>query len=94
MAAHEALSQRIVVRAHMGSLSRDELGDYLAHLLRRAGTELQLFEPAALEALHQATSGLPRKVNLLAHHAMTAAALAKAKTVSAEHMTAAMPEVA
>jgi general secretion pathway protein A len=94
MAAHDALSQRIVVRAHMGSLTRDELGDYLGHLLRRAGTELPLFEPAALEALHQATSGLPRKVNLLAHHAMTAAALAKAKTVSAEHLTAAMPEVA
>lgn len=93
MAAHEALSQRIVVRHHLGGLARDELPGYLTHLLRRAGTELPLFEPAAQEAIFQATSGLPRKVNLLAHHAMLAAAVAKAKAVSAEHVQAAMPEV-
>jgi type II secretory pathway predicted ATPase ExeA len=52
-----------------------------------------LFEPAAIEALFQATSGLPRKVNLLAHHALMAAALAKAKAASAEHVQAALPEV-
>jgi hypothetical protein len=50
-------------------------------LLRLAGTELPLFEPAALEAIYHATSGLPRKVNGLAHHALTAAALAKRQTV-------------
>ncbi|WP_242396433.1 hypothetical protein [Anaeromyxobacter oryzisoli] len=38
---------------------------------------MPLFEPAALEAIHHATSGLPRKVNLLAHHALTAAVLGK-----------------
>jgi type II secretory pathway predicted ATPase ExeA len=93
MAVHEALSQRIVVRHHLGGLAREELPAYLTHLLRRAGTELPLFEPAAQEALFQATSGLPRKVNLLAHHAMLAAALGKAKAVSIEHVQAAMPEV-
>lgn len=92
MAAHEALSQRIVVRYHMQSLSRDELPDYLAHLLRLAGSELPLFEPSAMEAIYQATSGLPRKVNLLAHHALMAAALAKHKAVSSEHVQAAMAE--
>ena len=39
------------------------LGAYLTHLLRRAGTELPLFEPAAVEAIFQATQGLPRKIN-------------------------------
>ena len=93
LAAHEALAQRIVVRAHVPGLSRDELEPYLAHLLRRAGTELQLFEPAALEAIFQATSGLPRRINRLAHYALAAAAVAKAKTASAEHVTQALPEV-
>jgi general secretion pathway protein A len=92
MAVHEALSQRVVVRHHMGGLTRDELAQYLAHLLRLAGTELPLFEPAALEAIYHATSGLPRKVNGLAHHALTAAALAKRQTVTAEHVQAAIPE--
>jgi type II secretory pathway predicted ATPase ExeA len=92
MAVHEALSQRIVVRHHVGGLTRDELPAYLGHLLRLAGTELPLFEPPALEAIHHATNGLPRKVNLLAHHALIAAALAKAQTVTAEHVQAALPE--
>jgi type II secretory pathway predicted ATPase ExeA len=93
LAAHEALDQRIVVRAHVSGLSRNELEPYIAHLLRRAGTELQLFEPAALEATFQATSGLPRKVNRIAHYALLAAAVAKAKTVTAEHVTAALGEI-
>lgn len=93
MAVHEALNQRIVVRHHFAGLDREELPLYLTHLLRLAGTELPLFEPAALEALFQATSGLPRKVNLLAHHTLHAAALARAKAVSAEHVQAAMSEV-
>jgi type II secretory pathway predicted ATPase ExeA len=94
MAVHEALSQRIVVRHHLGGLSREELSAYLVHLLRLAGTELPLFEMPALEAVFQATSGLPRKVNLLAHHALNAAALVRARTVTAEHVQAALPEVA
>lgn len=93
MAVHEALAQRIVVRHHLGGLTREELPRYLTHLLRLAGTELPLFEPAAMEALFQATSGLPRKVNLLAHHALMAAALAKGKVVAAGHVEAALPEV-
>jgi type II secretory pathway predicted ATPase ExeA len=93
MAVHEALSQRVVVRGHVAGLTRDEIGPYLAHLLRLAGTEIELFEPATQEALFQACSGLPRKVNLLAHHALMAAALAKAKTVNTEHIQAAMAEV-
>jgi general secretion pathway protein A len=67
MAVHEALAQRIVVRYHLPALTREEVPSYLAHRLRLAGTELALFEPAAHEALFQATGGLPRKLNLLAH---------------------------
>jgi general secretion pathway protein A len=93
MAVHEALSQRVVVRYHLPPLSRDETGAYLTHLLRRAGTELPLFEPAAVEAIFQAAQGLPRKINQLAHHSLVAAAVAKAKAASADHVAAALPEV-
>ena len=94
MAAYEALNQRIVVRYHMSGLSRDEVSAYLGHLLRLAGTELPLFETAVIEALFQATQGLPRKVNLLAHHALLAAAVAKAKAVSLDHIQIALQETA
>lgn len=94
MAVHEPLAQRIVVRYHLGPLTGTELGEYLAHLLRLAGTELPLFEPAAVEAIYQATQGVPRRVNTVAHHALIAAALAKARTASIDHVQAALAEVA
>lgn len=94
MAALDALAQRIVVRAHVRGLARDEMGPYLAHRLRLAGTEVPLFEPPTVEAIFQASSGLPRKANGLAHHALFAAAIAKAKSVTTEHVQAAMQEVA
>jgi type II secretory pathway predicted ATPase ExeA len=67
---------------------------YLLHRLRLAGTEVNLFEPPAQEALFQATGGLPRKINLLAHHALLAAALERSIVVAAHHVEAALPEVA
>ena len=93
MTVHEALSQRIVVRHHVGGLERDEVRLYLEHLLRIAGTEVQLFDEPAVEALFQATNGLPRMVNRLAHHALNAAAVTKAKTVAADHVETALAEV-
>ncbi len=93
MAVHESLTQRIVVRMNLDGLAREELPQYLRHRLRLAGTELALFEPAAVEALYQATHGLPRKVNRLAHYGLSAAALGKARTVTAEHLAAALAEV-
>ena len=47
-----------------------------------------------MEAIYQASSGLPRKADGLAHHALFAAAIAKAKSVTTEHVQAAMQEVA
>ena len=94
MTVHESLAQRIVVRHHLAGLSREELPDYLTHRLRRVGCELPLFEPPAVEALFQATQGTPRKVNRLAHYALTSAALHRAKRVATEHVQAALEEIA
>lgn len=92
MAVHESLDQRIVMRYHLGGLEREELPEYLAHRLRIACCELPLFEPAAVEAIFQATQALPRKINRLAHYALAAAAIAKAKSVTAGHVQAALTE--
>jgi type II secretory pathway predicted ATPase ExeA len=93
MAALDALAQRIVVRANVRGLAREEMGPYLAHRLRLAGTELPLFEPPTVEAIYQAASGLPRKANSIAHHALFAAAIGKAKSVTTEHVQAALQEI-
>lgn len=93
MSVHESLAQRVVVRLHLGGLARDELKSYVEHRLHLAGTSLPLFEPGALEALYQATHGLPRKINRVAHYALSAAALAKARQITAAHVQCAVEEV-
>ena len=86
MAVHESLSQRIVVRHHHPGLQRDELQPYLAHQLHLAGCQLPLFDPPAVEALFQASRGLPRQVNRIAHFALAAAALDQARTIGIRHL--------
>ena len=93
MAVHESLSQRLVVRHHLTGLEREELDAYLTHRLHLAGCELPLFEPPAVEALFQSARGLPRQINRIAHYALSAAALDKARTVNAEHLQTALDEL-
>ena len=57
------------------------------HKMRRGGKH---GSGAAAMGMANAPTGW---LTLLAHHALIAAALAKAKTVSAEHVQAALPEV-
>ena len=93
MAVHESLSQRLVVRHQFGRLGRDELDDYLAHRLRLAGCELPTVRAARRRGAVPGFRGLPRQINRTAHYVLSAAALAKARTVDAEHMQHALDEL-
>lgn len=67
------LLQRIAFHYRLGSLKKGELALYLAHRLRVAGFRGEsLFTPAALRALHRASRGTPRLINILAHKALLA----------------------
>src|SRR6266508_1931451 len=66
----EAFAQRIGVAYHVGALDAGETGGYLEHRLAVAGRAERLFEPAALEAVHRHSGGLPRRMNQLAASAL------------------------
>jgi len=83
---HEAFAQRLVVRAHLDGIGRDEIGPYLAHQLRRASVHHPLFTDAAVGALADASRGALRLLNLLARQALLAAAAAKAAQADTEHV--------
>ena len=93
MSVHESLDQRIVMRYQLNALTREELPDYLSHRLRAARCELPLFDNSAIEAIYQATQALPRKVNRLAHYALTATAIAKERNTTAAHVQSALQEI-
>ncbi len=59
------LSQRIIARYHLGSLSRREIGAYLSHRLAVAGSRDQLFPEGTINHLYKLTGGVPRLINVI-----------------------------
>jgi len=64
------LSQRIVVRAHLSSLSRKESLEYIRHRLSTACCETDIFTPAALARIVDKAKGIPRVINILCDNAL------------------------
>ncbi len=84
------LRQRITFQYCLGTLQRDELEYYLAHRLRVAGyLGSRLFATSAARALHRASGGTPRLVNVIAHKAMLLAYGEGLTQVNARHVSAA-----
>jgi len=69
------------------------MNSYLVHHLAIAGVNTNLFEDAAVTAIHQGSGGIFRKANNLARGSLIAAANDKSKTVSAEHVRLASTEL-
>jgi MSHA biogenesis protein MshM len=84
------LRQRITFQYCLNPLRRDEIEHYLAHRLRVAGYRGgRLFDPGAVRALHRASGGIPRLVNIIAHKALLLAFGAGAVEVVKRHVRAA-----
>lgn len=77
------LAQRITGRYHLEPLEPDELRAYVRHRLEVAGSRAEIFSAGALKALHQASGGVPRLVNVIADRALLGAWSQETPTVSA-----------
>ena len=65
------LRQRITFQYRLKALARHEVADYVAHRLTIAGySGPALFTDSALKAVHVASRGVPRLVNILAHKSL------------------------
>lgn len=65
------LRQRITFQYRLSMLKEKEVEHYLAHRLRVAGYRGgQLFAPTAVRRLHQASGGVPRLINIMAHKSL------------------------
>lgn len=81
------LLQRIAFHYRLSGLKKGELGNYVVHRLRVAGYLGEgLFSDGALRALHRASGGTPRLVNILAHKAMMSVYGEGRQTVKVRHV--------
>ncbi len=93
MAHLEALAQRVTVRYSLAGFDRDTTRAYLEHRLRIAGCDRPVFSEPAVEAVYNASQGLMRRIDTLAHHALAAAAATKARILDTDHVARAAEEV-
>lgn len=65
-----AIRQRIDVQCKLGHLDRAEVSQYMERHLSYAGVERDIFSEAAIDEIHQYTSGASRLINKLATHCL------------------------
>jgi putative secretion ATPase (PEP-CTERM system associated) len=60
------LRQRIIASYHLGPIDREETRAYIEHRLKRVGWNNDPeITPQAFDAVHEATGGVPRRINTL-----------------------------
>lgn len=77
-----ALHQRVAVRCQLAALTPAETQAYVKARLEHAGAARVLFEPAAMERIHQLAQGIPRVINVVADHCLLAGFAAQSPQVS------------
>lgn len=67
----EQLRQRVIASYHLGPLNSLETGNYVLHRLKQVGwTGDPSLPMSAIGAIHQHTSGIPRRINTLGNRLM------------------------
>lgn len=69
----EQLAQRVIARYHLGPLSEQETGAYIAHRLAVSGAAGMPFPASLTSLVHRLTHGVPRRINLLCDRALLGA---------------------
>jgi type II secretory pathway predicted ATPase ExeA len=78
------LDQRISLRHEMPPLDEETTRAYIHHRLRLVGADADIFDPAALLAVHQVAKGTHRLIDRIATDALTLAALDQRHRVTDE----------
>jgi general secretion pathway protein A len=90
----EQLRQRVIATHHLDAMEADEVAAYVRHRLTLADWQGRPdFDPAALEAIHRHSGGIPRRVNQLAHRVLLGAAIENAERISGRDVEAIAAEM-
>ncbi len=77
-------TQRIAVNYHLTALPEEDTGRYIAYRLEKAGGRPDIFTTDAVGLVHQASTGIPRSINLLCDAALTYGYADELETIDAQ----------
>jgi len=88
------LRQRIGVRFHITSLPYDEIGNYIYHRLKVAGSSGDIkFSDDALETIYKYSGGIPRIINTVCDKALLSAYVVETKYIDAVNIEKCIKEI-
>jgi type II secretory pathway predicted ATPase ExeA len=93
LSVQRALFTRISAAVQLAALPREEIAPYLNWHVPRAGLDRDIFAPAAIDLLAEASAGNPRILGLLAQAAWLHAARSATLEVAPQHVHAALRQV-
>ena len=87
------LKQRIALRYHVASLDPGEIGEYIEHRLRVAGSDHRIqWTPEALTLIYSYSRGIPRLVNILCDKALLAGYVTETFVIDATNIKRAIED--
>ena len=87
------LRQRIAVNYHLNGLDRAETAKYIVYRLKKAGSAKNPFSTEAVEIIYQATSGIPRSINILCDSALLYGFAEELDTIDGEVIKSVLTEL-
>ena len=87
------LAQRITSTFHLAPLDADETRQYVRFRLTKAGGNPELFSDEAVDAVHLASGGVPRVINILCNSALVHAFADELPAVTAEIVAGVVTEM-
>ncbi len=90
---HQSFNQRITLKFHLDSLSKEDTCHYINHHLAIVGKKEPLFDQSAIEAIYKNSTGIPRVINALAIKCLTLGALERKNMLTQEDVYRASKEL-
>jgi len=93
-ASMKQLRQRVIASYHLGPMEREETRAYIEHRLRHVGwKDDPVIDTQVFGAVHEATGGIPRRINALCNRVLLGAFLAEEHTIDLAKVEAAIAEL-
>lgn len=80
------LDDRISIPCVLTAMSANETAGYIQHRLQAAGATQEIFSKAALQAVHELSGGLPRRINRLCDFALLVGYAEGLGLIDAQHV--------
>lgn len=81
------IAQRVSIEYHLEPLELEDVKQYILHRMEVAGTNKEVFEDNAVNAIYYLTGGVPRLVNTLCDYALVYAFATGSEKVSLNEIT-------